>query len=622
MEIMNDSAKFSEGNKRALIIMVRKITAPKKGQIQGVVIAAAAIGLLMVLLFTAVFLKFMSDNEKKLSDRVYSGLSSINYFYMTEKNINEFAQIVTEITAKELGEQCGGFNCYLWSANNPTYQDLRDKFEETLRGKITGFPTQIGNGGKISFAPPNIRGLEMDESHVKISMEPQQVYVKTSSFLVNASSEKQAEIDKQIRYLLLARIGQQLYGNGTYVRDWNKVWINSGKFDCGGITKSITTRTQLSSRADLADCKILNINFDVDDSGWNSYKTNCYNIANSADPGVNAGKVEGGKLYVQIDSLLEKSLICGIDATDGLASIVNVYGETSKHGEGYTPSCSIDDAKNNAWQNAGIDTKINSILSALQNQISTTYIGITITSSKNLNLQSGETAARTPTVGSETGCSCTFYDCGTGIACKSTQYCKVSQCDNNLPSSCAAAYSSGWCSSANSCSYSGDTNEGSISRSDSSQCSGGSSYWQKIDRTWYSSGYFLEKEEYRGCGSYCYTPDYYCRIGSYFKFTFTPDISFKIVDNTIKIVKKGTTDFEDLYFAVKFKPSSPYVIGDPNFIPPTEYTCEKTSGQTCESGSSCPSGKTSGSGTCKSGICCKPQESKIIITGEGKDITI
>lgn len=644
---------------------------------KGVVPAFVIYGAAMVLIGAAMLLifvfSFYNNMEITVSDKIADGLSSINYFYLTEKNINEFAQIVTEITAKELGERCGGFDCYLWSANNPSYKDLRDKFESELRGKITGFPAQIGNGGRISFAPPRISGLEMDESNVKISLFPQQVYRKTSSFFVNASSDKQTEIDKNIRYLLLARIGQKLYTNGTYVRDSGRIWINSGSFDCNGdgkTDKTISTRTRLSDSS-LNGCKILDIDFNVDDldgsgnSKWNSYGTNCYNIANNTDAGINAGKVEGEKIYVQIDSLLEKSLICGIDGTDGLASIVNVYGETSKHGEGYNPSCSIDDAKNNAWQNAGIDTKINSILNALKNQISESYSGISITHAINLNLQSGETIEKTPSPWSET-CSCTFYDCGTGTACKSSQYCKVTRCDNNLPASCAAEYGSGWCSSANSCSYSGDTNEGSISRTNSDVCTG-SLHWRSTSKNWYIIGYFLETEEYRACGSYCYTPDYYCRIGAYFKFTFTPDITFKITDTAgNKIVKKGTTNFEDLYFAVKFKPSSPYVIGDPNYIPPTEYTCEKTSGQTCETSCSA-SGKTSGSGTCKSGICCKPatantcisqggtcniwascpadkplevpkssitdctesnkkccklQESKIIITGEGKDITI
>ncbi|MBU3957567.1 MAG: hypothetical protein KKB25_00650 [Nanoarchaeota archaeon] len=602
----------------------------KKGMIQGVVIAAAAIGLLITLLITAVLLKFYSDSEKKLSDRVYFGLSTINYFYLTEKNINEFAQIVTEITAKELGEACGGFPCYSWTAGNPSYSDLRDKFESELRGKITGFPAHIGNGGRMSFAPPRISGLEMDESSVKISLFPQQVYRKTDSFFVNASSNEQTIIDKNIRYLLLAKIGQKLYGNGTYVRDWNKVYVNSGKFDCNGdgvAEKTISVKTKLSG-ASLNGCKIFDIDFDVDvldasgNSKWNSYGTNCYGIANSSDSGINAGKIEGGKIYVQIDSLLEKSLICGIDGTDGLASITDIYGETSKHAEGYWPSCSIDETKNNAWQNSGVDGKISSILNALKNQISGSYSGISIVYAPVLNLISGETVPKTPTAGSESGCSCIFYDCGAG-SCVSTTYCSVS-CNNNLPSSCSSSRSSGWCSSANSCSYSGDTNEGSISRSDSNQCSGGSSRRTSTSKSWYSSGYFLETKEYRGCGSYCYTPDYYCTLGAYFKFTFTPDITFKIIDTAgDKIVEKGTTDFEDLYFAVKFKPDEPYVIGDTGGSTPPEYTCEKTSGQTCESGSSCPGGKTPGSGTCESGkVCCKPQESEIIITGEGKDITI
>jgi len=182
-----------------------------------------------------------------------------------------------------------------------------------------------------------------------------------------------------------------------------------------------------------------------------------------------------------------------------------------------------------------------------------------------------------------------------------------------------------------SCEYRGGANDGSTTISASYSFSRSSS---GTDTTEYSPVYSSWGDsKFQEGGKVVYTygsgttkTNWWCKLGAYFKFTFTPDITFRITDTASnKIVKKGTTDFEDLYFAVKFKPAAPYVIGDPDFVPPTEYTCEKTSGQTCET-SSCPSGKTSGSGTCDSGkICCRPAssgESKVVISGEGKDITI
>ncbi|TRZ55140.1 hypothetical protein D4Q76_01045 [archaeon] len=545
--------------------------------IQGVVIAAAVIGLLVSMLIVAVLFKFYSDNEKKLSDRVYSGLSSINYFYLTEKNINEFAQIVTEITAKELGEACGGFDCYSWSANNPSYKDLRDKFESELRGKITGFPAQIGNGGSLNFAPPKIAGLEMDEGRVKISLDAQQVYKKTNSFFVNASSENGLEINKQIRYLLLARIGQKLYGNGTYVRDWNKVWINSGKFDCGGITKSIAARTQLSSRADLTGCKILDVNFDVDNiesgnSKWNSYNTNCYNIANSTDAGANAGKVEGGKIYAQIDSLLEKSLICGIDGTDGLASI-NDFEGTQTDSKSYSGSDDCSESRKSVsctkegavmdtdWVN--LDSKINNVLSKLEKTVSSVYL-------TGLNLDVAAAAS---------------YAKSWELNAYKTPENHYGSCEGTASGNAEAG----------SCSYSYDktTSSGSCTSSCGNQQSSYSyshiknHHEYEWDKKHYYQ-YLYDCSRSGGCRSYsccayscncgkdgcstcyqtCYSTSYStsetwsCKYTGNYKFTLSDfEIVVKITDPTIKIVKKGTTDFENLYFAVKFKPSAPYVIG-------------------------------------------------------------
>ncbi len=62
-------------------------------------------------------------------------------------------------------------------------------------------------------------------------------------------------------------------------------------------------------------------------------------------------------------------------------------------------------------------------------------------------------------------------------------------------------------------------------------------------------------------GSSYSSTTYSCNLAAYFKFTFTPDISFRIIDSNQKIVEKGTTNFENLLFAVKFKPASAYVVG-------------------------------------------------------------
>ncbi len=582
-----------------------KITSPKKGQIQGVVLAAAGIGLLAVMLFIGVLLGFYSDSEKKLSDRVYYGLSSINYFYATEKNINEFAQIVTEITAKELGEACGGFDCYSWSANNPSYKGLRDKFESELREKITGFPAQIGNGGRISFAPPKIAGLEMDESNVKISLAYHSAYRQTDTFLVNASATKTLEAEKNIRYLLLARIGQRLYGNGTYVRDWGKVFVNWGKFDCnndgdsGDTGETISAKTKLSDSS-LNNCKILDIDFSIDDvdgsgnSKWNSMRTNCYSITNSSDSGINAGKVEGGKIYAQIDSLLEKSLICGIDGTGGLASLNDFVGETSGTASVGTdsncrtkpsdPKCSREDAvKTTDYVN--LESRTSAVLASLKPLVdagSGTSVEFALTSSKSYETDTSAPVPKTSKCSDYSGsCNggCTEIS-NTGDVCSSGA--------GSITYSCKR-YAE-WHKYDNSCMEKVWTGMGNWPwRIDITGC------FEKKDISikdnWQNGEYSHLKDNCYGtytcvwdrcidcgdcggaCGNYCclihgysmsksYVYEKSCEYKGNFKFTLTPDITFKITDTAGgKIVKKGTTDFENLYFAVKFKPSEPYVIG-------------------------------------------------------------
>lgn len=654
----------------------KKETVPRKGLIHGVVVAAAVVGLLTSLLIVGVLLKFYSDSEKKLSDRVADGLSSINYFYLSEKNINEFTQIVTEITAKELGEQCGGFNCYSWTAGNPTVGDLEAKFKDTLKGKITGFPEKVGAGGRIKFTPPSDVSISMSENNIKTGMKYHKLSAERGSFKVEAGmpDSQKLIIDKNIRYLLLAKIGQKLYGNGTYVRDWSKVYVNSGKFDCnndGIAEKTISTKTQLSSRADLSGCKILDINFNVDDieggnSKWNSYATNCYNIANSSDAGAFAGKVENNRIYVQIDSLLEKSLICGIDGTDGLASVTDTYGQVSKSSSSGYPTCTEPEAGANAWQRADMQGKIQTILNALASFIEAGQTQIDVqTSAKigsaNSYRTSDSQSGWTVNCGSRKpgGCSCPS---DTDPCRDIPQYCKIGDACGQQSSfsckrsgeCCGSCRKCGWtlytgegeigyccpaetpvfdsytktclasseenlkiekvnrvpppgsktacdscrewiypnygsdtgnpsCSWHNenigtfcswrsdySCTYSGNPNSGSTTTS-ADYWWGGMSACGNQHRTLsrqqsWDSGIFSETRHdywrsWKDESDYT-SETYSCTLGAYFKFTFTPDISFKIVDTAQgKIVKKGTTDFEDLYFQVKFKPSSPYVIG-------------------------------------------------------------
>ncbi len=696
-----------------------------KGAVPAFVIYGAAIALLIVAVFFILLHSFYNKTEITISDKIADGLSSINYYYITEKNINEFAQIVTEITAKELGEACGGFDCYSWSAAVPSYQDLRDKFESELRGKITGFPKQIGNLGRLNFAPPKITGLEMDDNHVKINLLPQQVYRKTESFLVNASSNEEKEIDKQIRYLLLAKIGQRLYGNGTYARDWSKVFVNSGSFDCDGdgvAEKSVTGKKL--SEAGVSNCKIFSIDFDVDDrnadgnSKWSGMGDYCKGKQTTIyEPGVNAGKVESNKLYAQIDNLLEYSLICGVESTDGLASVTDTKGEVSKSGRNQV-SCDVKEAGTDAWQKAGLtgnQGKIQKILDALAASLSPAYPGIYIQSSAQIGSAGSYEAADTQNswdvpCGNRQPGGCPFASCANRFpdllqpTANIPQYCRSgdvctkessllaksdpgSDCCNvcnkcgrrryvvsgepgyccpkeypvfdSYTKTCSSASeenlkieavsvaskpvgkeycdscrewhpgtapsgqsatgttenpSCGWTNSDSNdleswtsgydCKYSGNQNSGGTTIYANYNFLGkyrSSSETLNMQQSW-SGGVFGEDKTYKisGTGStgtdYSYTT-YSCLKTAYFRFTFTPDISFKIIDSTKKIVKKGTTDFEDLYMAVKFRPQQSYQIGPDSVAPPKPAQ-----------------------GTPHAPAA--PQESKIIITAEGKDITI
>lgn len=760
---------------------------------KGVIPAFVAYGAAIVLIGAAMLLifvfSFKNNMEITISDKIADGLSSINYFYLTEKNINEFAQVLIDITAKESGERCGGVDCYSWTGSYPSYDDLRNKFEEALRGKITGFPAQIGNGGRISFAPPRISGLEMDENNVKISMFPQQVYRKTDSFSVNSSSENVLETEKQIRYLLLAKIGQKLYGNGTYARDWGRIYVNSGTFDCdndGTAEKAVSGKKLSEAGAD--GCKIMSIDFDTADISWSGMGDYCKGKQTTAyEPGVNAGRVEGGKLYVQIDNLLEYSLVCGIGGADGLASVSGSYGEVSKSSESIQPVCTEEEAGADAWQKARMEEKINAILNALSSTLKGEYAGIDVQASAKIGSADSYRSSDsqpdwTVTCGNKKpgGCSCrsdpdparnipqycktgnicgqqssfsvkrtgecmgscdsggwSYYDASgeLGYCCpaeypvfdsytqkcfsSSTETLKIEKISNVPPpgmrSACDCTYlevtppwyaicpinypdcistpspdsrgNCGWSYSNDrtrddysySCEYRGDTNEGSATISASypvSRSSDTTTNEYSVFDSWGNSKFYEEgiSEYTYGSGSKKY--NYWCKLDAYFKFTFTPDISFKIIDTAgDKIVKKGTTNFDSLYFAVKFKPAEPYVMGESAAAPPkpiqgpphppaAQKACAETAGQACEA--SCSGGKTAGVGKCGSGICCKPatntcisqsgtcdiwascpadkplevpkssiadcaesnkkcckpQQSTIVITGEGKDIII
>jgi hypothetical protein len=656
-----------------------KFAAPKKGQIQGVVLAAAAIGLLAVMLFIGVLLGFYSESEKKLSDRVYYGLSAINYFYATEKNINEFAQIVIETTAKELGEQCGGFSCYSWKAGSPSVDDLKNRLRDTIAGKRAGFPKKIGNGGDISFAPPKLETSVIDENRVKISLAYQSAYRQTDTFLVNASASKTFEVSKDIRYLLLAKIGQKLFNNGTYVRDWSRILLTGGEFDCNNdgaadiIIPESFVQTQLSDHLELNGCRVLKIKFDVDNAavGWNSLKLKCYDLTNSADPGAFAGKIEGGKLYVQIDSLLDRSLVCGIDMTDGLASVTDTFGEVTKS-DTSPVSCVEGEAGAVAWQKSNVPAKMQSILNTLANTMKSGQTQIDVQYSLSpisgnsygaSDYQAGWTVGCGYTGSTACGESCTSNPkyCKSGDPCvePASSDCYVcgdcqekingvwrifgSNCINKInygyccpketpvydsySKSCfassndalrfeidgnrAAPRSKASCDSCTSwvpepwagapagqltigdpdcrwhtddggtgfcpwrsdyrCTHGGNTNEGSMSTYGDYWWSGPSSCGTKhqslgIEQRWRNGMYGESRTDYwmtmGGDGSQSSSYTYSCDLAAYFKFIFTPDISFRITDTSMKIVKKGTTDFENLYLAVKFKPSSPYVVGE------------------------------------------------------------
>ena len=645
-------------------MLQNKIISNKKGFISGIVVAGSAIALLLVMVFFSILFGFYSDTEKKLSDRVAFGLSAINYFYISEKNINEFLKIVTETTAKELGEECGGFDCYSWKDDYPTINDIEKKFKDRLKEKITGFPDRIGKGGKMKFIPPSEISVTMDYTNVRSLMKYHKISAEKGNFKVEAGMPDTQKLvtDKNIRYFLLAKIGQRLYGNGTYVRDWNKVYINSGAFDCDndGIVDKNVTGAKLSS-ANVDGCKIISIDFDVTDSNWNDMKDYCKGKhATVYDPGANAGRVEGNKIYVQIDYLLEYSLICGIEGTDGIASIVNTYGQVSKSSSSGWPTCTEVEAGHNAWEKANMQGKIQTILNSLANVIKTSESQIDIKPTAMI----GNRVPYTPTNaqnGWTVSCGSMYYDtcgcpskaryCKTGDICGLPASFNCRRCgeclndnDNVVGSYCPENVVSGYCcpkeypvfdsytktcysssdenlkiekvdripppgsktrcdscrgwiyppygqsntgnpdcswsnkndgtfcswTSSYNCGYSGDQNSGSTSTS--------ADYWwggvsacgneHKImnrQQSW-KNGIFSEtRYDYR---RYWKDDDddttrtYSCTLGAYFKFTFTPDISFKIIDKSLKIVKKGTTDFEDLYFLVKFKPSTPYVIGE------------------------------------------------------------
>ncbi len=530
----------------------------------GVLIGAIIIGFILIFLHN-----FYSSTEMKLSDRIAGGLSTINYYYLSEKNMNEFLKIVTEITAKELGEKCGGFECN-WHANLPSIEEIKNKFKETLKGKITSYPEFIGNGGRIKVTPPSNINTIVSDYIITTTMKPQSFSFERKKSIIKSYLKGTVEIKKPIRYLKIAKLSRRFYANGTYVRDSNKIYVNSGDFDCdndGNAEKHISNSLLSSSGVD--GCKIKNINFNVNEV--NSLKTECEGITNSKNPGKYAGFVSGGRIHVRIDNMFRYSLLCGIGSSEGLAGINDfqgTYTETQSYSgssdcsEGRkTVSCTAQKAvKDTDW--IRLDSKINNIISSLKSVFTNEYLnGIDI--SIEINPSFSKTWQlydyKTPK---------NFYN-----GCAGSHYLRTG---NKISGTCAYNYED--------LSYSGSCGCGISGYSYSHKKYHNTYNWGK--KNYYEYKYSCSRSGscrtgsccswelvctlfkcYRDCDAYSHSKRYStseswsCSYTGNYKFTISDfEAVIKLTDNTIKIVKKGTTDFENLYFKTNFTAGENYVL--------------------------------------------------------------
>ena len=502
---------------------------------KGVSILAAVVAIAVIIVmgfFAAIFI-LSASYERTLSDRVASAHAAINLFYAYNETLPMFTNLIVITTAKDLGENCGGVDCgekCVWNNSCPTLEQLTDKYKSVFENNFYILPKNIGELGKFNFTQPSIKKIEFDENHINLTLKYHTVSLNLSGFAVNATNEKDLEISENIRYYLLLEIGKMLFKNGTYPITWDG-------------TKTIRFESGSSNNTFYNKCKDLHDNYPI--------------------------KISNYQINIPVDNFLELAIECGIDGTEGLASISDFYGEVTKLGS-YDVDCTRREALQATDYN-WIDNKINNVIDKIKRILGEIYPDLNFEIS--VEIQDGDTS------------------CGDGKFCYSTNLEKPPPFTDNNCEMCNSYCTPGTCTKGgNSCSCSFDE----CVRGDcDGDCSCGvnerNGVWEtrEVTEKWddsksyywidvYQMNYFYDCDSTgQDCDcDTCYDDEgnpypcncktlyvngddasyfYYCEYKENFKFYAKPVVEIEMEDSSILIPIKDSTNFEPLKLKLKFK---------------------------------------------------------------------
>jgi len=491
--------------------------------------------LLVLVGFIIVLLGITTNQEIKLYDKVHSGLSVINYFYLSEKNIKEFIPLVIETTAKELGEICGGYDCpqpedCYWTTGCPTLDNSKEKYNNTLIGKINGFPKNIGTLGELNFTPPNVTKISFSDNWINLSAKSHIVERQEEYFSVNATGDD-TSVSKEIRYLLLLKVGRLLFEKGNYPITW-------------GGTKTIY--------------------FESGSTGNWRYDY-CNNLRNTKPI-----QISNYNINMPVDNFLEEAIKCGVDDVDGLASIDDFYGERTESGNSNVDCLRTEALADTKYSD--VDDKVNDVIKKLDEIFEELYPDMNFAISTRISDSGTNCDVGNYCFDTNLDKSVPSSDSGCGT-CNS--YCSPGSCTSDT-TSCSCSFSqctSGKCGGSCGCDIDERNGEWKTRVVDEKWNSDKSYYW--IDVYQMNHYYYCTSDGTCGicedCGgedeppcdchtnykygdSYSYY--YYCEYKENFKFFAYPDLEIKITDETIKIpVKSGGGNYDNLFLKIKFKNS-------------------------------------------------------------------
>ncbi len=195
----------------------------------GVLIASLAITIIFIAAIWWLWPMTKRD-QILLSERISTGISAINQFYMLEDHIKVHTPFAALSVAGELGRKGGCSNCSVWSRNEPKLNDLIESYRSVLSTELL-LPNNVGLLGKfnVSYKDPKIN---ISDLHVGILTGLPVLSMRDSYFFLNESSDKEFYFNVPLRYQMLLKIGRMLFEKGTkkvypYIREDSVIDINN-----------------------------------------------------------------------------------------------------------------------------------------------------------------------------------------------------------------------------------------------------------------------------------------------------------------------------------------------------------------------------------------------------------